>query len=561
MTRHFGRNALVLTGYLAVAFAYFGVRLVSHPGRYLLGTGRDPQIFVWAFGWWLHALETWQNPLYSHAIYAPDGINLVWTTTVPGLALLFTPITALFGPDVSYNVAQMLAPAVSAFSAYLLCRHLTRSLWASLVGGYLFGFSSYMLGQELGHLHMTAVFLLPLMALAVVRYFQGQLDGRSAAWRLGVLFGLQFWLSTEILLTAALALVISLALAYWLLPATRPRINAGLRPLAAAVGIAFLVAAPLVYYAVTGFQSQSINRPVDFDGDVMNFFLPTRLTGAGGSALASYSSKFRGNLAEDGFYLGLPTLVIIVWFALGARRSRVARYLVVAFAVAVVLTLGTALVVHGGPYRALPWRYPARLPLLNNVLPARFSLYVALIAGVVVALWTASRRGWARWVLPVLAVAAIAPDVAAGHWKAHPERWAFFTDKIYASCFPKNENVAIFPFGFWGESTLWQAESGFYFRIPEGYLAPSPPAKNLYSDPLIRLETNTIHNPTPNEIVAFARNKKVDRIVSVDIYMHPSGHQMRRFGEFQDRGGVLVSPACGYPSMQRGIHPATSPVG
>ena len=78
MTRNLGRNALVLAGYVAVAFAYFGVRLVPHPGRYLLGSGRDPQIFVWAFGWWLHALETWQNPFYSHAIYAPDGVNLVW---------------------------------------------------------------------------------------------------------------------------------------------------------------------------------------------------------------------------------------------------------------------------------------------------------------------------------------------------------------------------------------------------------------------------------------------------------------------------------------------------
>jgi hypothetical protein len=561
VTRNLGRNALVLTGYVALAFAYFGVRLIPHPGRDLIGSGRDPQIFVWSFGWWLHALETWQNPFYSHAIYAPDGINLVWATTVPGLSLLFSPLTALFGPDVSYNVAQMLVPAVSAFTAYLLCRHLTRSLWASLVGGYLYGFSSYMLGQELGHLHMTAVFLLPLMALTVVRYVQGELDGRGAAWRLGVLFGLQFWLSTEILLTASLALVVSLALAYWLLPQTRPRLRQGLRPLLASSGIALLVAAPLVYYAVTGFQGQSINLPAAFDGDLANFVLPTHLTWAGGSALAHYSFHFRGGVAENGLYLGIPTLVILVWFAFGARRSRVARYLVAAFAVTFVLTLGTGVVFHGGTYRALPWEYAARLPLLNNVLPARFSLYLALIAGVAVAYWTASRRGWARWLLPALAVAAIAPDVTRGYWASHPERWAFFTDRIYAQCFPKNENVAIFPFGMWGNSTLWQAESGFYFRIPEGYLAPSPPAKNLASDPLIQLETYTTENPTPIEIVAFAKNKKVDRILSVDIYMHPNGHQMRRFGEFQDRGGMLVSPACGYPSMQKGIHPATSPVG
>ena len=57
--------------------------IAAHPGRYLIGYGRDPQIFVWSFAWWLHAVETWQNPFVSHAIYAPDGVNLVWVDERP----------------------------------------------------------------------------------------------------------------------------------------------------------------------------------------------------------------------------------------------------------------------------------------------------------------------------------------------------------------------------------------------------------------------------------------------------------------------------------------------
>jgi hypothetical protein len=556
VTRRLGGHALVLGGYAAVAFAYFGARLASHPGRDLLGHGRDPQIFVWSFAWWLHALETGQNPFYSHAIYAPDGVNLVWTTSVPGLAFLFTPLTALVGPAASFNVAEMLVPAVSAFTAYLLCRHLTRSRWAAVVGGYLFGFSSYMLGQEQGHMHMTAVFLLPLIALAAVRYLQGELDGRGAAWRLGVLFGLQFWLSTEILLTAALALAASLALAFLLVPAARPRLRAGVRPLLAAVGIALVVAAPLVWYTVTGFQSAAINEPALYNGDLLNFLLPTHLVWAGGSSFAHISSLFAGNDSEQGAYLGIPTLVIIAWFALRARRSAVVRFLLAALAVAFVATLGTGLAIKGTIVVGLPWKLLSRLPLLNNVLPSRISLYVTLLAAVVVALWTAGRHGWTRWLLPALAVAALVPDLSRAYWTVHPERWAFFTSKMYEICFAKNENVAIFPFGYLDASTLWQAESGFYFRIPEGYLAPTPPAKNLASDPLIRMATYSLANPTPVEILAFAKNKKVDRIVSVQIYVHPNGHEMRRFGEVQALGGVLVSPACGYPSLQKVVQPS-----
>ena len=77
----------------------------------MLGSGRDPEIFVWSFAWWQHALATGQNPFVSHAVYAPDGINLAWATSVPGLAIPFAPLTWLFGPVASYNVAALLLPA------------------------------------------------------------------------------------------------------------------------------------------------------------------------------------------------------------------------------------------------------------------------------------------------------------------------------------------------------------------------------------------------------------------------------------------------------------------
>ena len=300
--------------------------------------------------------------------------------------------------------------------------------------------------------------------------------------------------------------------------------------------------------------------PAIFDGDVLNFVLPTHFTWAGGAAFAHISQHFRGNDAEAGAYLGIPTLVIVAWFALGARRSAAAALPARRARGRAVLTLGTGLVVKGHIEAWLPWR-ARRGPAARSTTSSRrvSASTSSLVAAVIVALWTASRHGWARWVLPALAVAAIVPDVTKAYWTVHPERWAFFTDKTYRICFPKNENVAIFPFGFWGDSMLWQAESGFWFRMPEGYLAPDPPDKNLKSDPLIRMATYTLENPTPIEIIAFAKNKKVDRIVSVKIYIHPNGHEMRHFGQVQDSGGVLVSPACGYPSMQKGIHPSTRP--
>jgi hypothetical protein len=72
---------------------------------------------------------------------------------VPGLALLFAPLTLIAGPIASYNVAAILMPALAAWTAFLLCRYLTHAVWPSLVAGYLFGFSLFALHHALdGHL-------------------------------------------------------------------------------------------------------------------------------------------------------------------------------------------------------------------------------------------------------------------------------------------------------------------------------------------------------------------------------------------------------------------------
>jgi len=549
----------VLIGYVSVAFAYFGWRLVAHPGRLILGSGRDTQIFVWSFAWWPHAVATWQNPFFTNVVYAPDGVNLAWTTSVPGLAFLFAPVTLLFGPAVGYNVAALLMPAISAWTAFLLCRHLTGSVRASLFGGYLFGFSSYELGQELGHLHMTAIFLVPLIVLVTIRRIQGDLDDRAFIWRLGLLLGAQLWLSIELLFTISLALLVSLVLAIVILRERRREIVALARPVTLAYGLCALLGGPLTVYLMLGFNGDSINWPPDFNGDLLNFVVPTHLIALGGSFLGSgwvgsMVAHFPSNDAERGAYLGIPTLVIVVLWFIRGRRSATVRLQTVLLLVAAIVTLGTALTVRGESKVGLPWGFIARLPIFDNVLPARISLFCALGAAVIVASWSAQARGIRSWLLPTLAVASLVPAVWHADYVLRPERWSFFTHGTY-KCIPEGENLAIFPFGFWGNSLLWQAETGFRFRLAEGYLQPNPPAANL-ADPFVQKLTYTTENPTVADLIGFVRRKQVDRVISVGIYAHPNATQLHRLGILQaDNAGIYWVPGCGYPSLRAGIHP------
>src|SRR5207247_4481985 len=116
----------------------------------------------------------------------------------------------------------------------------------------------------------------------------------------------------------------------------------------------------------------------------------------------------------------------------------------------------------------LPWAAVVHRPVFDNVLPARFALYVSLVASVAAAVWIGLTRGrlFGRpVVLPVLAVAALVPAVWSVDFAGRPERWPFFTQSLYKLCVPRGETLAVFPFGRWGDSMLWQAACGFWFRV------------------------------------------------------------------------------------------------
>jgi len=555
----------VLAGYVAIACAYFGRSLLPHPGQKLIGLDpaadqRDPELFAWMFAWWPHAIASGINPFFTHAIYAPVGVNLEWTTSVPGLALAFSPLTILFGPVASFNVAQLLLPALSAWTAFLLCRYLTHSTWASVVGGYLFGFSSFALAHVFGgDLNLTGVFVVPLIALALARYLRGELGRRGLAWRLGLLLACQLWISTEVAVTLTFMLVAGLVLGLALVRDARRRIVSSLPPIVVGYAAAATLAAPLLVYAWKGPRPEGFANQFS-SSDLLNLVLPTRLIALGGAAFASVSSAFTPpNDYERGLYLGLPALAIVLLLAIRARRSAAVRWLLAELVLAIVFASGSALHVDGRRMFALPWRLVARAGTLDNLEPARFALYAALASAVAVALWIGGSRGriFSRpAVLPALAVAALVPAVFLhGSWARAPQRWPFFTDKLYELCIPKGETLAIFPFGRWGDSMLWQAESGFRFDLAEGDAGRDTyPQTFVFTPVAAELQFEFPDKvPTMGQLSAFAKTHRVDRFVSVQIDDppdgYPTGSEMNAFRPVQYLGGVVVAPACGYDSL------------
>ncbi len=545
---------LALAVYCLLSFLFFGLRLLIEPGHRYVGVLDDPQIPIWSFAWWPHAIAHGENPLVTHLLWAPSGVDLVWANTLPALAVVLAPVTALAGAVTAFDIAAVLLPAVSAWAGFLLCQRLVGALWPSLVGGYLFGFSSYELGHVLGQPQLTAVFVLPLVALVILRALDGELTTGGLVLRLGLLLALQVLLSLEIALTLTISLVLALAVALLVAPARRARLLRLLAPLAGGYLLAAVLTAPILYYALTDLRVAGFQPPQVYTADLLNLIVPTHLEASGAGWAHSIADRFPGNTSEDGSFIGLPLLVILVLFARQWWRSAAGRFLLVSLVLATYLSLGPELTVDGHRVAPLPTllghntiHLPGLgtkfLPLFDNILPVRFALYAALAGAVAVALWMRSGSGsrLLRVGLPALGVLLLVPNPGAGDWSTRYTIPAFFTSSAYTRCLAPGEIVLPEPIGIGGQAMLWQVAAGFRFRMAGGRIQTSPPSPFLHPSSLAQISVGYL--PVKNQSALFRRYFRQEHVTSVILDPRQAsiwGTSLDRVAKPQALGGIVL---------------------
>ena len=467
--------------YLLLSLLYFGT--VGDYGGSYLGYGLDPIQFVWFLNWWPWAIAHGLNPFISYYVWYPQGFNLTWATSVPAAALLMWPLTWLGSAVVSYNVLSLLAPALSAWTGFLLARYLTRDTPASFIGGYLFGFSSYELGEMLGHLNLNLIFVVPLLVLLVVRRVRGDLSRLwfVAALALAMLFQLGF--SSELLATTCFFGALTWAI--FLIFATeeeRWRLWTVAREIILAAGIMAVAAAPFLYFFVMQNRADvppQIHDPAAFSNDPLNYIIPYEILPGRTLFWADFARlpHYRDNAGYDA-YLGLPLFLILILQRRELRRRPYLKPLLLSLLAVGILSLGPRLhIANVATTVWLPWSLALHLPLINQALPNRFSMHLALAAGLTAALWlAAARSGWqrgTRYALAALACLCLIPNPALlRHWTPLPLQ-PFFEPQNHAASIEKDANVIILPY-IDGPGLLWQWQSGMRFTQSGGYIGFTP---------------------------------------------------------------------------------------
>jgi hypothetical protein len=486
--------ALVI--YLIASLVLFGEPLFHSDQCICIGT--DEGIFVWAFAWWPHALLHGSNPFHSNIVYAPQGFNIALGALVPGAALIFYPATAIAGPLFAYNLAMLLCPVLAAFFAFLLCRRLTDQFWPSLFGGWCYGFSTYMLGQLLGHMQLTLVFLIPAIVHLVLRGLAGELSRRLLFVLLVVALVLQFSFSAEVFVSFTLFGAIALAVGFAF---ADPRPRANLRTVLVPIGLAYAATGVIVsLYLYYAFQPGGLPilvwRTEMFSNDLLGLVVPTEVTKLGGAHFLSTSSRFTAGIVEGGAYFGLPLIAMMCLGARGRWRGVGGKVMIATLVVVLVCSLGGRLHVDGATSIPLPWAIGDHLPVLGLALPSRFIVYAFLIGGILAALWLAdARRRLGAWLLAALSVACMWPAVGLGFWHGAPPLPSLFTSSQYRDVITSRDTALLVPVGISGYSVLWQAEAGLRFKMASGYLVP-PEAPDPYKhDPAYPTLTSGIRVP------------------------------------------------------------------
>jgi hypothetical protein len=433
----------------------------------------DPSGFIWCLAWWPNALLDGVGPFITDAIFVPDGYNLTWAASMPGPALVLAPITLLFSATVTFNLLMVLSPPLSAWAAYALCVHLTGARWPSFLGGYLFGFSPYMLGTITGGApNLSMMALVPVMVLLVVRRAQGSLGAHPFVLLMAGLFVVQLLTGSEVMAMTTLFGGLTLVMAYVLRAYDRPALLDTARWLVAAYALAGLVLSPFLIAMLEPHSTPEYVDPRTFVNDVYSVFVPGELE-LGGDTLRGWWDGLGFDYRAGGAaYLGLPLLALIVAFTWRGRRNRRVLLVVFAFVMCLVASFGARLTVGGEQLMPLPWELFVHVPLFKYAIPMRFAAFAFLAVAVIVTMWLAARPSEGRWALALVSAAFLVPSFGAEIWHARADDPAFFRTDAYRAHLSEEDHVFTLP--VWGKNTRWAARTQIGFRIAGGYVGSLP---------------------------------------------------------------------------------------
>jgi len=515
----------------------------------------------WSLAWVAHAVLHGLSPFHTTFLDYPGGAPI--TNGAPLLGLLASPVTLTLGPVAAFNLLLRLAFASSAASMFLVLRNWCR--WpVAFAGGLLFGFGPYIVTQGESHLQLMFLPIPPLIVWCVfdLLFTKRHRPSRVGAL-LGALAGAQALIAPELLTLLLVVILIGLVgVAVHSRKTWRLRFDNLTRAAVPAVIVFFAITAYLLWSLLKGPGHINgtflpISALQSFRADLLGPIVPTFNQLLMPSSLAGTAGHFlAGNPTENSTYLGIPAVALLGYFGFKFKREPVIVFSTLLALTAFILSLGSRLSIYGHlTHIPLPETLLARIPILDNVVPARFSFVVLLFAIIALAVG-ADRLITVIAVRPTLrlrdkltnaigiaslvaCVALLLPQVpmttVAPHW---PLNINGVLKKI-----PTGSVVLTYPLTTddYTEAMSWQAADAMKFRLIGGYMLVQGtanyglPFQPLLEHPFVQEYLSNAqagrpsNYPGPNKqtsalraLCRFVSDYKVGAVVFWDVGAHPA---------------------------------------
>ena len=498
------RSDVMATGLVVATYLVFAIlanwNAWTTGATRALQSSQDPKLNAWLIAWTPFAVSHGVNPLFSHWVNLPYGANYSANVAIPLLGIIASPITALWGPVAAVNFLISLAFFGSAIVGYCFVRHWTTWRPAAFLGGLLFGFSPYVVAEGIAHLHTMFVCLIPFIFIVLDEIFVRQrYSQRILGLVLGLLLIAQYFISSELLATTALmALLAGILVALFNHREVRKHLMTALPGVVLAAGLAIIVLAYPVIYAVKGPLHYTYVLPSgQYQSDLLSALLPTSNQLIAPTSATAISDHFANNLSENGAYLGIPLVVLLAAAGAVCRRSKVVVIGVLLTLSAYFLSLGSPLLIHNNNTGLhLPAGILRHLPLVSGAVLARISVYAFLFAALVLGVAVERLRNWPLWpnhwtglpVSMVVSAVVLIPLVPAlPYQEITVDTPSFFTTAA-VDVVPQSSVAVVFPqtAPSDADAMLWQASADMRFKMPGAYaLVPSPGGPPTWGSPSV----------------------------------------------------------------------------
>jgi len=502
--------------YALVSFAFFGLKLYPNFSSQYVGMSSDPCGSIWGLYWWDYVLVHHIPALFSPYLFAPFGLNLTQSLPIILPWTLMLPFTHYFGPVASYNLLVLFSGITAAYAAYLLCWYMTRSHVPSIIGGYLFGYSSYQICQTLAHICLVINAFLPLMILVILLYYHKVIRPVVFVVLFGFLLTCQFYTNAETYVFFFFFLglfILMLGVVYWEYRLVLIRF-VGLLALAYMLALCF--ESCYLYYFFCG-QGASFIKPY-LGNDFLHFFIPNSIAWLGGNLLEPINTHFKQGILEASAYLGIPLIIILFLFAKEFWSQKIWKILILFVILISILTMGNVLHFRGHVYlKWMPWQWFTHVPIIRYANPVRLTLFSSLVISVIVAYWLrySVRNIYFKYCLAGLAILFLLPNPKPydGQWVTPIKVSPFFQRGAYKKFIKPNDIVLFLPLT-WdsvADGMFWQTQSHLYFRLAIASTGASP-SGFLKFEPLLNTAAGNPQKVTIKEYKNFFNTLQISAI-------------------------------------------------